>query len=365
MYHRQEGLSIKGQGGFMGKTECVKDGSDGREMLRFGVIGLDHNHIYGMCDGLVEAGAAVCAVYDRDTEKAEEFCRRYPGVRRAACEEEILGDRSTSLVASAIRPDLRSGLGIRVMESGKDFFGDIPGMLTLEEVERVRLSCRETGRKYMVYFSERLHVEGALFAQQLIGEGRIGEVLQVTILAPHRLDKEARPGWFFTREKGGGIITDIGSHQIEQFLAYTGEEEAWVLHSGVANYANKDHPDFEDFGEGVLRTKKGVTCFFRVDWFTPDGLGTWGDGRVFIMGAKGSIEIRKYINVAESRDRDNVFLVTAEGEEKFVVTGKTGFPFFGRLIRDCMDRTETAMTQEHVLNAMRITIEAENRAQRL
>lgn len=349
----------------MGKTEYEKDEKDSGETFRFGVIGLDHNHIYGMCDGLLEAGAALAAVYDRDTEKAEDFCRRYPGVRLALDEEEILEDRSISLVASAIRPDLRSRLGIRVMESGKDFFGDKPGMLTLEEVEQVRESCRATGRKYMVYFSERLHAEGALFAQQLIEDGRIGEVLQVTILAPHRLDRDARPGWFFTKKQGGGIITDIGSHQIEQFLTYTGEEEAWVLHSAAANYANRDYPDFEDFGEGVLRTKKGVTCFFRVDWFTPDGLGTWGDGRVFIMGSEGTIEIRKYINVAESRDRDNVFLVTAEGEEKFVVTGKIGFPFFGRLIRDCMDRTETAMTQEHVLNAMRITIEAQNRAQRL
>lgn len=331
----------------------------------FGVIGLDHDHIYGMCDGLLEAGAELKAVYDKDAQKTAQFCQKYPGVRPARCEEEILVNKEISLIASAIKPDLRCGLGIRAMNLGKDFFADKPGMLTLSEIEQVRQCHKRTGRKYMVYFSERIHVEGALFAQQLIEAGEIGEVLQVTILAPHRLRKTARPEWFFTKEQGGGIITDIGSHQIEQFLAYTGEEEVSVLHSVVANYANREYPDFEDFGEAVLRTGSGATCFFRVDWFTPDGLGTWGDGRVFIMGSRGSIEIRKYINVGGTRDRDNVFLVTADREQKFTVTGKVGFPFFGDLISDCINRTEKAMAQEHVLNAMAIAIRAEHTAQRL
>lgn len=215
----------------------------------------------------------------------------------------------------------------------------------------------------MVYFGERIHVEGAVRAQQLIEDGVIGRVLQVTILAPHRLNKPTRPDWFFEKDQNGGIITDLGSHQIEQFLSYCHAEHAEVLQSAVANYANKDKENFYDFGEVVLLADNGATCWFRVDWFTPDGMGAWGDGRVFIMGSKGSIEIRKYIDVTVSAEGDHVIWVDAEGEHREQATGKTGFVFFGQFIRDCLDRTEISMTQEHVLEAMRVTIEAQERAQ--
>ena len=329
----------------------------------FGVIGLDHGHIYAMCNGLIEAGADLEAVYDRDPDKVAEFLKRYPQARPAASPEEIIQSKGLKLVASAIVPNKRVELGRRVMEAGKDYFVDKPGMLKLEEVEAVRAYCREYGRKYMIYYGERVHVEGSVFAQQLVEEGKIGRVLHMTILAPHRLNKEARPQWFFSKEKNGGILIDIGSHQIEQFLYFSGGKELEVSYSAVANYNNPDKEEFQDFGEACLTADNGATCYFRVDWFTPDGLGAWGDGRVFIIGTKGTIEIRKYINVAESAEGDHVFLVDAEGEHHYQATGKTGFLFFGDFIRDCMDRTENTMTQEHVLEAARVAIKAQERAE--
>lgn len=328
----------------------------------FSAIGLDHGHIFAMTNGLLEAGGQLKSVYDPDAKKCEAFAQRYPQVRIAASEEEILNDPQVQMVASACIPCNRCPLGIRVMRAGKDYFSDKPGMLTFEDLELARKVCAETGRKYMIYFGERIHVEGAVFAQQLIESGVVGDVLQVTILAPHRIAKSTRPDWFFEKDENGGIITDIGSHQIEQFLSYCGAKSAKVLHSAVANYRNGDKPNFYDFGEGVLQADNGATCFFRVDWFTPDGLSAWGDGRVFIMGSKGSIEIRKYINLAESTEGDNVYWVDSEGEHKAQVTGKVGFTFFGKFIRDCLDRTETAMTQEHVFESMRVTIEAQETA---
>ncbi len=331
----------------------------------FSVIGLDHGHIYAMCNGLLEAGAKLVSVYDPDEEKVRAFLERFPQAETADSEREILEDEKVCLVVSAIRPDLRCDLGIRVMKAGKDYFADKPGMLSLEEIEEARETCQKTGRKYMIYFGERIHVEGAMFAQQLIEKGEIGQVIQVTILAPHRLNKPTRPEWFFQKDKMGGIITDIGSHQIEQFLTYTGQEEAQVLYSAVANYANQEYPEFEDFGSGMIRAANGATCYFRLDWFTPDGLGAWGDGRVFLVGTKGTIEIRKYLNVGESSDGDNVYLVNEKGEQKFQVTGKVGFAFFGEFILDCMNRTEKAMTQAHVFKAMELAITAQNMAERM
>ena len=55
-------------------------------------IALDHGHIYGMCNGLVEAGATLKWVYDPDPKKVEAFQAQFPGVRAALGEEEILAD---------------------------------------------------------------------------------------------------------------------------------------------------------------------------------------------------------------------------------------------------------------------------------
>ncbi|HOA32812.1 MAG TPA: Gfo/Idh/MocA family oxidoreductase, partial [Clostridia bacterium] len=219
--------------------------------------------------------------------------------------------------------------------------------------------------KYMVYYSERLHVESAVFAEQLIEEGAIGDVIQVIGLGPHRLNAPLRPKWFFEKEKYGGILCDIGSHQIEQFLFFGKVEDAEVVRSHVANFAHPEYPELEDFGEAMLLGNNGVVNYFRVDWFTPDGLGVWGDGRTIILGTSGYIELRKYTDIARDPKGDNVYLVNHKGEKYFNVHGKVGFPFFGRLILDCLNRTENAMTQEHAFKAAELCLKAQAQAVRI
>lgn len=329
--------------------------------FRFSVIGLDHGHIYAMVNGLIEAGAEVVAVADSDAARAEDFCRRYPGAV-VSTEDDILADSSIQLIASAIRPDKRAALGIRAMESGKHYFCDKPGMLRMEDIQKVREVCMATGRKYMVYFGERVHVEAAVYVQDMIDKGLLGDIVTITILAPHRLNAPTRPDWFFDPERNGGILNDIGSHQVEQLLTYTHSGKAEVRYSAAGNMHTPDHPSFQDFGEAVIDTESGASCYVRVDWFTPDGLGAWGDGRVFIVGTKATCEIRKYVNVATERSGDHVFFTDSEGEHHYQVTGKVGFTFFGQFIRDCIDGTDTAMTEEHVLESMRLAIDASEKA---
>lgn len=326
------------------------------------ITALDHGHINGMTNGLIEAGATIKYVYDPDVEKVANYLESFPDVMVADSLEQILEDPEIHLVAAAAVPNLRSALGNRVMRAGKDYFTDKTGFTTLEQLEETKKVVAETGKKYWVYFSERLHVEGAVFAGQLIEEGRIGRVIQVTGFGPHRLDKEKRPDWFFKKEQYGGILADIGSHQIEQFLYYTGNTDAKVLHSKVGNYNNPDTPELEDYGDATLIGDNGATFIFKVDWFTPDGLGTWGDGRTFITGTEGTIEIRKYINVATEQTGDHLFLVTKGGEEHYSLTGEVGFPFFGEMILDCVNRTENAMTQEHIFKAQELCLKAQEQA---
>lgn len=331
----------------------------------FAAAHLDHGHINGQCNGLIEAGATLKWVYEPDPKKLAAFLKSYPGTKTASSLDEILADPEVKLVAAAAIPNLRGAIGCRVMQAGKDYFTDKTPFTTLEQLVEAKRVVAETKRKYMVYFSERLHVESAMFATDLVQQGAIGRVLQVLGLGPHRLGKAGRPAWFFEREKFGGILCDIGSHQFEQFLTFSGATDATVQHAAIANYANPDKPEFEDFGEANLLGNNGATNYVRVDWFTPPGLSTWGDGRTIILGEKGYIELRKYVDVGREKKGDNVYIVDQQGERYLNVDGQVGFRFFGELILDCLNRTEKAMTQEHAFKAAELCLKAQAAAKRI
>lgn len=184
-------------------------------------------------------------------------------------------------------------------------------------------------------------------------------------MGPHRLSPKARPEWFFLKGKYGGILCDIGSHQIEQFLFYTGAKDASVVRSQIANYAHPEYPELDDFGDATLVADNGATGYFRVDWFTPDGLSTWGDGRTFILGTEGFIELRKYVNIAVNNGGGTVFLANQKEETSYDIRGKVGYPYFGQLILDCINRTENAMTQEHAFKAAELCVKAQLQAIKL
>ena len=328
----------------------------------FAACSLDHGHIYGQCNGLVEAGGQLKWVYDPDPEKVGAFRAKFPAARPARSLEEILDNPEVALVAAAAIPNRRGPLGCRVMRAGKDYFTDKTPFTTRAQLEEARQTVRETGRKYAVYFSERLHVESAVHAGTLIRSGAIGRVVHVLGLGPHRLNAPSRPAWFFDRAQYGGILCDIGSHQGEQFLYYTGAESAEVTSSMVGNFAHPDYPELEDFGACNLVAGHGAAGYYRVDWFTPDGLRSWGDGRTVILGTEGYIELRKYLDITTDHGSDQLFLVDSRGEHRIACAGKVGFPFFGQLVLDCLHRTENAMTQKHVFAAASLCLEAQEKA---
>ncbi len=330
----------------------------------FAAMALDHGHINGQCRGLVEAGGELRYVYDPDPKKVEAFTKRFPQAEPVSSPEAILNDPEIRLVAAAAVPCERGPLGVRVMEAGKDYFTDKTPFTSFDQLELARKKTRETGRKYMVYYSERLHVECAMFAGELIDRGAIGRVFQVIGFGPHRMgDPSKRPDWFFEKAKYGGILTDIGSHQCEQFLHYTGAKDAQVTNARVANVNHPQFPELEDFGEASLVADNGASFYYKVDWFTPDGLRSWGDGRTFIFGTDGYIELRKYVDIGTERAGDQLYLVNSEGEQHMELKDQVGYPYFGQLILDCLHRTENAMTQEHTFKAAELCLKCQQKAE--
>ncbi len=332
--------------------------------VRFAVIGLAHGHITAMARGLLDAGGILVAVHDEDPEALAAFSTSFPEAA-VRSEDAILGDSGITLILSASVPDLRGDLACGAMRAGKDFFSAKPPFTSLDQLAESRRVATETGRRFFVFYCERLHVASALMAEKLIEEGRLGHVVQILCLAPHRLTPPARPDWFYDPKRSGGILCDIGSHQFEQILTYGGITAAEITHAAVGNWNTPQHPDFEDFGEATIIGNNGVSGTIRVDWLTPSGSSVWGDGRTFILGTKGTLEIRKYVDVAKDRSGDHLFLTDETGEHHLRPDPKAGFPYFARLLNDCQDRTETAMSQEHAFHAAELALRAQAAARRL
>ncbi|MFP4210100.1 MAG: Gfo/Idh/MocA family protein [Alkalispirochaeta sp.] len=331
----------------------------------FAFVGLDHGHAYGMTAGLVEAGGHPAVLFEPDDEKVAEYLRRYPDTRRARSLDDVLSDPDVRLVCSASVPNERTQIGVATLQGGKHFFSDKPPFTSRKQLDEARRVTAETGRIWAIYYSERLHNEAAVYAGELVATGAIGTVLNVVGLGPHRLNLPSRPPWFLEKERYGGILVDLGSHQIEQFLAFAGATDGRVIHSTIGNRAHPEAPELEDFGDVVLMSNNGVTGYSRVDWFTPDGLSTWGDGRLVVAGTEGYLELRKYVDPARSSDSDHVYLVDGTGEHYLNVHGQVGFPFFGALILDCLSGSRTAMDQTYAFRVAELALEAEEQAVRV
>jgi predicted dehydrogenase len=325
------------------------------------VIGIDHGHIFGML-GNLKARGCTCDHYWTDGPAVTEnkFNEVFPEVTKVADRRAILDADLDMILISSVPAD-RAGFAIEAMEAGKDVMVDKPGCTTLEQLEQIKAVQARTGRIWSINFSERFEVPAATKATELVEAGAIGRVIQVVTLAPHKQNLKTRPPWYFQREKYGGILCDIGSHQIDQFLHYTGSTEVKVGHALVENATMPEHPGFQDFGEMTLVGDKGHG-YLRLDWFTPDGLPTWGDGRLFLLGTEGTIELRKYTDIGQPHRTNNLYLVNGT-ENTHMDCADVALPYFERLIADVQDRTWTAAPQEHTFRVMDTAIRAQMQAE--
>ena len=337
--------------------------------IKFAVCGMSHDHIYGMIGAVTRGGGELVAAWGDEDDKLAAFAKRYPGVKMVKTQDEIIHDPSIQLVLSSEKANERAGIGIRAMKAGKDFLSDKPGITTLEQLAEVRKTIAETKRIYAIMYSERLEVKAAVYAGELVQKGALGKVIQTINIAPHQINQRpgdmgggmgSRPAWFYNDVQYGGILCDIGSHQLDQFLFYTGSKSAEVVASQVANVRHPDFPHFQDFGDMMLRGDYGLG-YVRLDWFTPFGLGTWGDGRLFILGTDGYIEIRKYVDVAVKKDGNNLFLVN-DKEARYIDCNNMALPFGPQFVSDIVNRTHTAQDQTQCLLAAELSIKAQMHA---
>ena len=329
-----------------------------KRATRIGIIGMAHPHILPMIELLIGAGAELAAYVPESHWIGELVAGQHPNAVAHPEPTALLEDPTIDVVVSAAIPNERADLGIAAMERGKDFVSDKPGFTDVRQLDRARAATKATGRRYVVWFSERFDSRATGRALELVRGGAIGRVLHTVGLGPHRLGLTPRPKWFYERARYGGILTDLASHQMDQFLAITGATSARVTTARVANRAHPEHPELQDFGEILLETDDHASGYVRVDWFTPDGLPTWGDGRLLVVGTEGQIEVRKYVDLAGRDGGDHLFLVDREGT-RYMECAQAPLPFASQLLADLVDRTETAVSQAHVFHASELALQAQ------
>lgn len=326
--------------------------------FKLGVLGIDHGHIFGMLGNMMAQGCHATTYWTYGPAVTEDkFRQTFPHLEKSSDPRAILDDPDVTMVLIAAVPADRADLAIAAMRAGKDVMVDKPGCTTLEQLAEIRAVQAETGRIWTVNFSERFEVPAMTKVVELVQGGAIGRVVQTVGLGPHKQNLQNRPEWFFKRRRFGGILCDIGSHQIEQFLYLTGSDDARVTHAFVENSTMPQYPEFQDFGEMGLRSDH-AHGYVRVDWFTPNSLPTWGDGRLFVQGTNGYIEVRKYTDIGRDHVTNNIYLVNAE-ENSHIDGSNAGLPYFPRLAADVQDRSSTAVDQTHTFSTMRLAIEAQ------
>ena len=310
-----------------------------------------------MIDAVERGGGVLVSFHEREPALAAEFARRCPAARQASDERAILEDPTIALVLSSIVPNERAPLGIRVMEHGKDYLVDKPGVTSLQHLSEVRSLQAATGRIYSIVYSERFESRATVRAGELARAGDIGTVVQTIGLGPHRVHPPARPDWFWDPGRHGGILADIGTHQFDQFLVFTGSTTAEIIAAQVRNVHHPQRPAFQDFGDVMVRGDGG-TGYLRVDWLTPAGLPVWGDTRLTILGTHGYIEVRKNVDLAGRDGGDHLFIADGSGV-RHIDCRAVDLPFGRQLVDDVLGRTETAMTQAHCFLVTELALTAQ------
>ncbi len=330
--------------------------------ITFAAIGAAHGHVYGQVNALLHAGAHLKWFYDPAAEARAAFAEHYPQVAHARTVDEILNDADVQLIVGTVPHDERAALGIRVMQHGKDYLCAKPAFTTRDQLDAVRVVQAETQRFYRIFFGERIANAATVKALEIAASGRIGTVVQTTGFGPHRLFQgKPRPDWTFDRQRYGGILNDLASHQIDQFILFTGSTQVEIASAHVAQARFHQFPAFEDMGEVLLHSER-ATGYIRVDWLTPAGMPTWGDVRLFVTGTHGMIELRKNIDLAGRAGANHLLVVDAAGVER-IACDDVELPFARQLIADIQARTESAITQVHCFTVSELALRAQAQAQ--
>lgn len=327
-----------------------------RGKIRVGVIGLDHIHGLVLAVRLWQAGATIARFHAEGSKNVAAMRLLGPKAKSSSI-DAIIEDPTIDLVVTAAIPRDRGSIAVRALRAGKHVVADKPGVTTLEGLAELDDAVAQSGKRWWVMFGERFENRAVAEACLRAQLGDVGRVVSVLGLGPHRMGADGRPDWFWDAEATGGILVDIGSHQADQFLMATGARTAEVVTASVGNVASPRHPGMQDIGQMVI-TGGGAVGTHRVDYLSPTGLKTWGDGRLMIVGTDGTIEVRTNVDVAGRKGKEHLIVVDAKGTRRLDATVRK-VDWAARCVADVVDGSDTFVTQDHVRAVCDLTLRAQ------
>ncbi len=331
-----------------------------RGKIRIGVIGLDHVHGLVLAARLWQAGATIAAFHATGGQNRAAMRLLGPTARSASI-DAVVEDPTIDLIVTAAIPRDRGDIAVKALRAGKHVVADKPGVTTLEGLEAIDAAVADSGRRWWVMFGERFENRAIAEACSRARMGDIGRVVSVLGLGPHRLGAAGRPDWFWDPAATGGILVDIGSHQADQFLMATGATDVDVVSAQVGNVSCPLHPEMQDIGQMVV-SGAGAIGTHRVDYLSPTGLKTWGDGRLMIVGTEGTLEVRTNVDVAGRKGREHLIVVDRRGVRR--LDAKAGsVDWAKRLVADVADGSDTFASADHVRRVSELTLRAQAAAE--
>lgn len=317
-----------------------------------GVVGLEHLHVLELVDELCAAGATVVAHTDGDS-LSSAFAGWQSG-SRPTDRSGVLSDPDVDLVVVAGVPADRADDSVAALESGRPVLSDKPGVTTTDQLERVRAAVDASQRRWWVLFSERFGVPAVRRAVELARSGAIGRVVGVQGSAPHRAAFESRPGWFADPARAGTLLVDLATHQVDQFVALTGDDVR-VVHAAAGNVASPGFPAVHDVAELVL-VGGGARGFHRVDFLEADGFPAWGDVRLVVTGTEGRLEVRTPVTDGVAGPAE-LWITDHESHRRAELPTRPTWA--EELLADLGDGGERLMPREHPFTVARVVLDAE------
>lgn len=260
--------------------------------LRVAMAGLAHGHGTGFLKSLSALpGVKIVGFFDSENPQAAKQASEEFGTPVYEDLEQLLRHAGANMMLTAAVNDKKSQYIVQALDAGLHCMADKPLVSSMEELESIERALeRNKSSKLYLMLTERFNA-ALVAAKQIVDRGEIGRVTNIVAIRPHRLNPEARPAWMFDSRRYGGILNDIGIHDLDIARWFTGNEMDRVLAASTSNHRSCCFTDFNDNGEAMVRMKDGAIAFIYVHWMTPDAYPAHGETRFIITGTRGQIEV--------------------------------------------------------------------------
>jgi UDP-N-acetylglucosamine 3-dehydrogenase len=231
--------------------------------MRVGIIGVGtmgriHARVYR------ELGVDLVGVADINPNAAEEIARKYEAA--AYNNYEKLLEQSLDAVSVTTPTYLHDKVALKAISRGINVLVEKPICDTVEKAKKIISSARSSKVVLMVGQIERFNPTVKKL-KEIIGERKLGELITLS---------SRRVGPFVERIKDVGIITDVGTHDIDIARYLTGKEPMEIYGKVRGRRHGKGDSAF------ILLDFEKVIASIELNWFTPQKVRS-----LFVTGTEG------------------------------------------------------------------------------